>query len=127
MISHPPYLLVSDLHFHNWGEFSTEVDGVNSRLQHIIDALNEAITTLILKGGDQVIIAGDVFHVRGSLVPSVLNPVLTFIREWCDKGITFHCIDGNHDLESKNAVHNKSATSALRFFCGSGDLLKSYR
>ena len=58
------YLLMSDLHFHNWSAFSTtNGNGVNSRLQIIMHEILRAIDVHEARGGDKVlVVAGDVFH-----------------------------------------------------------------
>lgn len=100
-----PYVVVSDLHCHNWSAYSsTNADGINTRLQHILDELKRAATALIAAGGDELIIAGDIFHQRGSIHPSVFNPTNATIREILMSGVRIHAIPGNHDLASKETT-----------------------
>lgn len=100
-----PYLLVSDLHCHAWSAFATVNErGVNSRLQIILDELERAADELVKAGGNCMFLAGDVFHVRGSIAPSVFNPTFeTFVRI-AKKGIHVRAIPGNHDLEGKDTT-----------------------
>jgi DNA repair exonuclease SbcCD nuclease subunit len=107
-----PYAIVSDVHLHNWSPFSSITkDGLNSRLQIILDALGYACATLDM--GDRLYIAGDLFHVRGHITPSVQNPTLDFFKEIRERGIVPRIIPGNHDLESKNTTQLTNAVQAL--------------
>lgn len=104
-----PYAVVSDLHFHDWSAFSSvNEDGVNSRLRIILDELERAAQALKLADGNIMVIAGDMFHVRGSVKPSVLNPVIDTVKRITKMGIDIYAIAGNHDLEGRdsNALGN---------------------
>jgi DNA repair exonuclease SbcCD nuclease subunit len=99
------YVVVSDLHAHKWSTFSTfTADGVNGRLQIILDELKRAANHAKSIGAKVMICAGDVMHVRGSIDPEVLNPLQETIREILDMGITIHAIPGNHDLSGKDTT-----------------------
>lgn len=114
----PPYLLISDLHYHSWSAFSeTAASGVNSRLQLLIDATREAFTELRVAGGKKAFIAGDVFHKRGSVEPSVLNPVMDLFRELTGEGFEIYAIPGNHDLEKNDSERLSNAITTLET-CG---------
>lgn len=109
-----PYALISDTHHHNWTAFSTvNADGVNSRLQQILDETARCADELGKAGGDTIIHAGDLFHVRGSVAPSVLNPTLDLYRRLC-KDFRVILLAGNHDLEGKEASDLGSAITALK-------------
>lgn len=109
-----PYIIMSDLHFHNWSQFATtNSDMVNSRLQNILDAVDYAIECLVAKGGNRVYIAGDVFHTRGAVQTSVLNPVLSHFKRQINKGIEFRIIPGNHDLGTKDTHWIGNAIQSL--------------
>lgn len=111
-----PYLIVSDIHCHSWSQFATtNEDGVNSRLRIILDELERVADILKSKGGCTMIIAGDLFHVRGSIKPSVMNPVLQCFENIRDKVVDIHAIAGNHDLEGTNADVLGNAMEALSF------------
>jgi DNA repair exonuclease SbcCD nuclease subunit len=109
-----PYGLISDTHGHNWSAFATTLpSGVNSRLQIILDETLRAAQAVKAAGGKTLYHGGDLFHVRGNLAPSVLNPTLACYRE------ILHNVDvvinaGNHDLESKEAADVSSAITAFR-------------
>lgn len=110
-----PYGVVSDQHCHNWNAFShTLATGENSRLRVILDELLRAAKEVKDRGGDLLINAGDVFHVRGSLAPSVLNPVqdaYKYITETL--GLRVLILSGNHDLEGKESSRLGSAVTSL--------------
>src|SRR3954470_18937004 len=102
-VSNHPYLLVSDLHCHSWSAFATrDADGVNSRLRIILKELERAAHVLKQARGSTIIIAGDLFHVRGQIDPEVFNPVYATIQRLAKGGFEFFAIPGNHDLKSKD-------------------------
>ena len=110
----PPYLLFSDVHFHNWSAFSVVgEDKINSRLNYQIEELARAYDALRAEGGTLAVCAGDLFHVRGKLAPSVLNPVKRFfgLQEAVDMETVI--LSGNHDLESEDADELTSSVSTI--------------
>jgi hypothetical protein len=99
-----PYALVSDLHCHSWSQFSQiNAAGVNSRLQTILDELTRAAEILKAAGGSTLRVAGDLFHVRGTIQPSVFNPTFDTFKRIASEGIDIEIIPGNHDLEGVSA------------------------
>jgi DNA repair exonuclease SbcCD nuclease subunit len=113
-MSEAPYLIVSDIHAHKWSAFSTvNEDGVNSRLQIIIDELKRAAQELLDRGGHNMFIAGDLFHVRGSIDPEVFNPVHEAFQGILAKGVFIWAIPGNHDLVGKDTTALGNAFQSL--------------
>lgn len=117
-----PYVVISDIHLHPWSQFShTLPNGRNNRLQHTLDAISQATAHLAKEGGRDLVITGDLFHTRGNVKPSVLNPTLDLFNEICAHNIRVHAIPGNHDLEGinsdtlGNAMH--SLTMLSNFSC----------
>lgn len=109
-----PVAIISDIHAHNWSAFSTTMkDGLNSRLVDIIKEVNNAVEYLRSVGGDTVFIAGDLFHVRGEIKPSVMNPLAGLFKHLCAEGIKFHVIPGNHDLEDSKTSQLGNAIASL--------------
>ncbi len=110
-----PFGIASDLHFNRWSTFAgVDEEGINTRLNHILSALREGCARVAANKGHVVYLAGDLFHVRGSIAPSVLNPVLDCFREIIDDfGIAFRIIPGNHDLESNDSRRLTNACQAL--------------
>jgi hypothetical protein len=107
------YGLIADLHLFNWSAFSTTLEsGVNSRLQLLLDEVSRCAEEVRRQSGGLMVVAGDVFHVRGSVAPSVLNPVVDCFAEIA-KQISVVVIPGNHDLEGKNSQRISSAVTAL--------------
>lgn len=109
------YGVISDQHNHLWSAFSeTLPSGVNSRLQMTINELLRAAQEVKDRGGKVLFDAGDVFHVRGSLAPSVLNPVedayKKIINEMQLEVIT---LAGNHDMEAKTSHRISNAITPL--------------
>lgn len=110
----PPYLLFSDVHFHNWSAFSIlGEDKINSRLVYQIEELDRAYKELRAVGGTLAVCAGDLFHVRGKLAPSVINPVRNFFREQDANDMETVILSGNHDLESEDADELTSSVTAI--------------
>lgn len=109
-----PYAILSDQHLHNWSAFSTtNADGVNSRLRIILDDMIRATDELQAAGGDAMIFAGDLFHVRGSVDPTVLNPAFDVIETILGRGVKIFAIPGNHDLKTKETTELGSAIQSL--------------
>lgn len=109
-----PFGLISDTHHHAWSAFSTTLPtGVNSRLQIILDETLRAARVVKAAGGDTLYHGGDLFHVRGSIAPSVLNPTLDCYAAIEAMGVHVILNAGNHDLEAKEAARVSSAITAL--------------
>lgn len=109
-----PYGLIADLHLHNWQAFSTTLeDGINSRLHALHKEICRCAEEVGRAGGNRIYIAGDVFHVRGSIAPTVLNPTLDTFKRLIEGGWEFIILPGNHDLEGKHATRLGSAVTAL--------------
>lgn len=109
-----PYAILSDQHCHDWSAFaSTNADGVNSRLQIILDEMDRAADELINLGGETIYFAGDLFHVRGRIDPEVFNPTHKTMKRLCELGIKILAIPGNHDLKGKVATELGNAMQTL--------------
>lgn len=109
-----PYGIVSDVHVHSWSQFSTILPtGINSRLQDILDALETAAKHVLNSEGKRLYIAGDLFHVRGSVSPKVLNPTKDLFEKLTGKGLEIRVLTGNHDLESRDSEALSNACEAL--------------
>lgn len=108
------FLLVSDLHCHTWSQFSRiNADGVNSRLHIILSELERAADTALARGITRMVVAGDIFHIRGSIDPETLNPVQSKIMEILDKGMSIDMIPGNHDLKGRETTELGSSIQTL--------------
>lgn len=109
-----PFGVSSDHHFHSFTAFATVNDkGVNSRLQSTLDAMREHAAAVKAAGGNKLFLAGDTFHKRGEVAPSVLNPVMDLFRELVAEGFEIYVIPGNHDLERNESMRVGNAVTAL--------------
>lgn len=110
-----PYGVQSDTHNHGWHAFSSILEsGVNNRLQMILDETLRLANEIKAQGGKTMYHSGDLFHVRGNIAPSVLNPTLDTYRHIVqDLGIEVRILAGNHDLEGRDAHRVSSAITAL--------------
>lgn len=105
------YLLMADVHAHAWTQFATvDSEGLNSRLQSTLHAMRSAANFARKNGVGEIVVAGDLFHVRGSLTPSTLNAVKA---EMESSGVDWTVLAGNHDLESADSRELTSATTAV--------------
>lgn len=111
-----PYLITSDQHAHNWSQFATVgANGVNTRLQIILDELHRAHEVLAEQGGTESFYGGDLFHVRGRIEPSVFNPTFEAIQQIHDTypALETWAIPGNHDLEGRDSTSIGNAMQQL--------------
>lgn len=105
------YGLCADTHFHNWSLFSgTNGQGENTRLRGTLQEFRRLCKQTKEAGGKRVYVAGDTFHVRGNIKPSVMNPT---VSEFIDCATTFdieiRMMPGNHDLEGAEVTFTGSA------------------
>ena len=108
------YAVSSDQHCHDWSQFAhVGQDGINSRLKVILSELERSAAILRSRGGNKMFLAGDLFHVRGRIQPSVFNPTFECFRKICAEGVEVYAIPGNHDLEGANATELGNAMQAL--------------
>jgi hypothetical protein len=114
-----PFGLLADLHLHRWTAFaSTTPEGLNSRLVGLLGEIERAAQEVKAAGGNTLILAGDIFHVRGSVAPTVLNPTQdTFRKIGYEHGVHIEIMPGNHDLEGRDTTRLGSAVTALEQPC----------
>lgn len=106
--------IIADVHAHAWDAFhTTDDDGVNSRLRIILNEITRAGKAVLEAGGKTLIVAGDLFHVRGSIAPTVLNPTSDEFESLVALGLEVIIIPGNHDLEGKKTARISSAVTSL--------------
>lgn len=110
-----PYGLLADLHLHPWSSFSSvNEEGVNTRLAGLHSEIARAAKEVSEAGGNTVVFAGDVFHVRGSVSPTVLNSTRDVLKAAAAAyKVQFVIMPGNHDLEGKESTRLSSAVTAL--------------
>nr|WP_274615897.1 metallophosphoesterase [Sphingomonas sp. ACRSK] len=68
---------------------------------------------LLARGGVDMFLGGDLFHVRGRIDPTVFNPTMDTFRRICAMGVKVWCIAGNHDLTGKHSEKLGNAMQAL--------------
>lgn len=109
------YGLIADLHLHCWSAFSSVDEfGINTRLKGLLGEIERCAKKVKASGGKYIVVAGDVFHVRGSVAPTVLNSLKdTLFHIGHEVGIDFIIMPGNHDLEGKDSARLSSAVTAL--------------
>ncbi|MEQ4626754.1 metallophosphoesterase family protein [Providencia manganoxydans] len=109
------YGLISDTHYHIWDAFSkTSHDGMNSRLKIQLDATKEAAIAAKNAGAKALFHGGDVFHVRGSIAPTVLH-YTSELYDWIINtlGLDMYILAGNHDLETNDSVFAANASASF--------------
>lgn len=111
-----PYGVISDPHYHNWNAFSvTDAQGLNSRLAILLDSTKEAARAIHKAGAKHMFVAGDTFHVRGTITPSVLHYVTEAYKWIIDElGLEVVMLAGNHDLETNDSVYSANAAASLQ-------------
>lgn len=110
------YGLCADAHFHAWSLFAAQTkDGINTRLESALAEFERLCKETHDRGGKRVYIAGDIFHVRGSIKPSVMNPVVSKMITMTDLyDLQIRLIPGNHDLEGAEVTFAGNATVPLQ-------------
>lgn len=111
-----PYGVISDPHYHNWNTFAvSDANGLNSRLAILLESTKEAAIAIKEAGAKHLFVAGDTFHVRGTITPSVLHYV-TETYKWIinELGLEVVMLAGNHDLETNDSVYSANAAASLQ-------------
>lgn len=95
----PKYVVIADPHFHAYKNHSRLINGVNSRLLNIGAAFEQAVQKGIEENCASMLIAGDMFHVRGVIRPSTFVYVHELMSNAAKHMRMFIC-PGNHDMEN---------------------------
>ena len=104
------YIVFSDLHLHNWGDFATTDSNTgNSRLSNQISAL-EDILSVARSEKRTVLFLGDLFHQRGRVATNVFNASMDVFNRYRDVEVV--AIEGNHD----NVTNSINSISSLEPF-----------
>jgi len=126
-----PFGLISDQHYNNWRSFATTIGrDYNSRLKIQCDTTIEAAKAMKAAGCKIMFCGGDTFHVRGVLLPSVLNYVTETYKTIINEiGLDVVMLAGNHDLETESSVYSSNASSSLagigvKIVCGEPESVK---
>jgi DNA repair exonuclease SbcCD nuclease subunit len=110
------YILSADWHLHLWSQFATvDEETGNSRLSGMLSEVDRMVMAAEQQGIGEIFVAGDVFHVRGSLHPVVLNALLDRFRTYKEDypSVLFAIMPGNHDLEGREVTELGSAVRSL--------------
>lgn len=87
---------ISDLHLHPHAAHSKVLpNGMNSRLFTSLTA----VLAVVEQRPKRLFISGDVFHVRGTLRPSVANVFAMILKRAAQLEVDVCAIPGNHDME----------------------------
>lgn len=109
--------ILSDPHFHDYKRHSHLVGGVNSRLLDVCQAVKDCFAIAEEAGCKTLLVAGDVFHVRGSVKTVVMDHALEVFSSALKKhGLTTYIIPGNHDMDDR--LGERHALSALGYVPG---------
>lgn len=96
-----PCLVFSDPHFHGFKQFSKQVgDGYPSRLLLIENAFKEAVDFGVEQGAEDLLITGDLYHVRAYVKSTVAKVAHRCLIYAMSKGLKPILLVGNHDLEN---------------------------
>ncbi|BBI61765.1 hypothetical protein HSBAA_30710 [Vreelandella sulfidaeris] len=106
--------IISDTHYHPFTAFAKQDGLINSRLQIAMDETRKAAVHMKDAGCTALYHCGDIFHVRGRVAPSVLNPVADLFKEIAEElGMPIFALAGNHDLEFENSNRIGNSGTAL--------------
>lgn len=103
------YLFFSDLHCHNWPQFSTRLaNGLNSRFQDCLNILDQAATIVQQYHVQHVFFLGDLFESRTKIDIDVWNKTWQAMKRLTE--VTpqrVWLLKGNHDCHDKiGSVHS---------------------
>lgn len=114
-----PYLVISDVHLHDWSAFGgRDSDGISLRLKIILAEIERAARVLEKAGGRDIVIAGDLYHVRGQIKPETFNPSHQLFESLTLRGFRFFAIPGNHDLSTRETTELGNAMQTLNSLDG---------
>lgn len=95
--------MMADIHCHPFPEFSTLLpNGMNSRLADILSCFDSMREHCLENGITDVLLLGDIFHVRGRIETTVYNAVYRTLKKFPDQGINLMMMVGNHDQAVKD-------------------------
>lgn len=98
-------LVWGDLHAHNFREFATIENGMNSRLKDCIDVISEIKDSVVKYKVDEIWFLGDCFHLKNNLSSDVIKAVMDAFNDLVE-GRRIVAVSGNHDytMWSSNPV-----------------------
>ena len=104
------YIVISDVHFHKFNDFSKSTGRVNNtRFENQLEAVEDVLE--IARDEQRVVLfAGDLFHQRGRVDTQVFNEAFYLFLEYDDVKVV--AIEGNHD----NVDNSVNSVSSLEPF-----------
>lgn len=91
-------IIFSDIHLHNWRQFSKVKNGYNTRMIVGIDVLKQIRLYATNKKIDFIFFCGDLFHNGSSLQPDLLEYLFDELRNWTKFNAYF--LPGQHDYHA---------------------------
>ena len=102
-MKNPNKLVMSDLHLGNHQQFAgISKDGINTRLLLQHNAIQKAMQTGVKRDCKILVIAGDIFHVRGLVEVEAVNVFHDILKEAEELFENIYIITGNHDITHEN-------------------------
>jgi DNA repair exonuclease SbcCD nuclease subunit len=98
-------VLTADIHIHPWSGFSTQVNGINSRLIDIVEVLSEIDYYADENEIKHWFILGDIFHKRNNIEIISYNILYKLLTK-ASKNKTIHLLVGNHDQTYVTKTYN---------------------
>jgi len=95
-------LLWADLHGHNFREFSTIENGVNTRLKDCADVVGQILLSAKKEKVDEVWFVGDLYHLKNNLDNKVIQTIMYEMRNLADN-FRMYIVPGNHDYRAWSA------------------------
>jgi len=92
-------LIWADLHGHNFREFSTIEDGVNTRLRDCTDVVGKILLSAREEKVDEVWFVGDLYHLKNNLDNQVIQHIMYEMKNLADN-LTVYIVPGNHDYRA---------------------------
>lgn len=92
-------LIWADLHGHNFREFSTTEDGVNTRLKDCADVVGKILLSARKEKVDEIWFVGDLFHLKNNLDNQVIKAIMYEMKNLADY-VGIFLIPGNHDYRA---------------------------
>jgi len=90
-------LIWSDLHGHNYKEFSTIENGINSRLKNCVDVIEKIQQSAIENSVDEIWFTGDLYQLKNNLDNRVIQLIMHRMMDLAAK-FPLLLVPGHHDL-----------------------------
>lgn len=108
------FLILSDLHLHPWGQYSTvSDDGYNSRLMDQAGCLDQVVNYAVDNNIEDLLFGGDFFHTNGTVSAQALTVAKAFISRLRQNGLRWNTLVGNHDYGNRAKTINSISWMSL--------------